>query len=423
MEQQARTRRAVLTAARAEFAERGYSEAKIDRIAERAELTRGAVYSNFPSKRALYLAVLLDGAEPARTRDPSAPPAEHTRSHGQAAEQKRAMEPADEQERAAGHAAEQEPAAGSTAEREHISGLLPATERNDPGRVNQRSPAAELEALDVPGAVEAFARVWLERLPLAYDDNTAGRLRARSLTGVFDDDERGRAALAQLTWLEALLLAVALESCRARGAGRRVRLAELILTMLHGAATLAETAPGFGDAFDVAGACRHLAGLDVADEWNPPYLPYVAPARPVAEAWVSPGAVADELSGRSFEVGDGVVVLLGAGRLGSAEDAVRSARPGEVVIIAVVTDDPAETGALVRLRLNDLATMLRQIFGPAFRPSLRLVLDESGALASAMGATPAFDTETSVRIKNGEIVARSDGRGAGHATAIARETP
>ncbi len=376
MEQQARTRRAVLTAARAEFAERGYPEAKIDRIAERAELTRGAVYSNFPSKRALYLAVLLDGTKPVRERDPWAPVAEH--------------------KRATGHAAEQEQRSGA-----------------DGG----------LEALDVPGAVEAFARLWLERLPLAYDDNTAGRLRARSLTGVFDDDERGRAALAQITWLEALLLAVALESCRARGAGRRVRLAELILTMLHGAATLAETAPGFGDAFDVTGACRHLAGLDVADEWNPPYLPYVAPARPVAEAWVSPGEVVDELSGHSFEVGDGVVVLLGAGRLGSAEDAVRSARPGEVVTVAIVTDDPAETGALVRLRLTDLATMLRQIFGPAFRPSLRLVLDESGALASAIGATPAFDTETSVRIRSGEMVARSDGRGAGHATAIARETP
>ncbi|GAB3413643.1 TetR/AcrR family transcriptional regulator [Flindersiella endophytica] len=64
-EAQERNRAKVLVAARAEFAERGYRDAKIDAIAERAELTRGAVYSNFPGKRALYFAVLADavGAE------------------------------------------------------------------------------------------------------------------------------------------------------------------------------------------------------------------------------------------------------------------------------------------------------------------------------------------------------------------------
>jgi AcrR family transcriptional regulator len=57
-ETQERNRAKVLAAARDEFAERGYRDAKIDAIAERAELTRGAVYSNFPGKRALYFAVL-----------------------------------------------------------------------------------------------------------------------------------------------------------------------------------------------------------------------------------------------------------------------------------------------------------------------------------------------------------------------------
>jgi AcrR family transcriptional regulator len=60
---QERTRERVLAAARTEFLERGFREAKIDVIAERAELTRGAVYSNFPGKRALYLAVLAAEAE------------------------------------------------------------------------------------------------------------------------------------------------------------------------------------------------------------------------------------------------------------------------------------------------------------------------------------------------------------------------
>ncbi|QYN38040.1 TetR family transcriptional regulator [Pseudonocardia sp. DSM 110487] len=60
---QERTRERVLAAARTEFVERGFRDAKIDVIAERAELTRGAVYSNFPGKRALYLAVLAAEAE------------------------------------------------------------------------------------------------------------------------------------------------------------------------------------------------------------------------------------------------------------------------------------------------------------------------------------------------------------------------
>jgi AcrR family transcriptional regulator len=60
---QERNRAKVLAAARAEFTERGFRDAKIDVIAARAELTRGAVYSNFPGKRALYLAVLAEDAE------------------------------------------------------------------------------------------------------------------------------------------------------------------------------------------------------------------------------------------------------------------------------------------------------------------------------------------------------------------------
>ena len=55
---QLRTRAKVLTAARAEFAEHGYGDTTIDRIAARADLTRGAVYSNFPGKRALYFSTL-----------------------------------------------------------------------------------------------------------------------------------------------------------------------------------------------------------------------------------------------------------------------------------------------------------------------------------------------------------------------------
>ncbi|MEW1848224.1 helix-turn-helix domain-containing protein, partial [Nonomuraea angiospora] len=239
-QQQERTRAAVLAAAREEFAERGYADAKVDRIAERAELTRGAVYSNFPSKRALYLAVLVASLGPA--------------------------------------AAEEGPPPSGVAE-----------------------------------ALGAFARVWLERLPLTGDTSAGGRLQSRSLAGVFDD-EPGRTALGQLARLEALLLALALEP-RAPGHARRVRLAELVLTLLSGAGHLAGTAPGFGDPFDVARACRHLAGLDLADTWDPPHLPYIAPARAVRDAWEPPAELPDELTGRrtGFDA-DGVIAVLGTGR-------------------------------------------------------------------------------------------------------------
>jgi AcrR family transcriptional regulator len=70
---QERNRASVLVAARQEFAERGYRDAKIDSIAERADLTRGAVYSNFPGKRALYFTILADDAERAGAPDGTGP--------------------------------------------------------------------------------------------------------------------------------------------------------------------------------------------------------------------------------------------------------------------------------------------------------------------------------------------------------------
>ncbi|GAA0465748.1 TetR family transcriptional regulator [Paractinoplanes deccanensis] len=343
-QQQVRTRASVLAAATAEFAEHGYAEAKVDRIAARAELTRGAVYSNFPSKRSLYLAVLLDS--------------------------------------------------------------LPVPAEDD---------AATAEPVDAASGAEAFARAWLERLPLAGEAPPAGKLRSLSLTGVFDDDP-GRTALAEVTRLESLLLALALESCRARRAGRRVRLAETILTLLNGASHLAQVAPGFGDPFDVARACRQLAGLDAGDTWDPPHLPFVAAARPCRDDWTPPAGLTDEITGAPADLdGDGLVVVLGTGRLSAAEEAVRAARPGDLVTVAIVTADPAESGALVRLRLTALLLCLRRVFGPAFRPSLRLVLDNRAALASALGAEAGEDTEEAVRVAAGQIVARAHGRGAAYA--------
>ena len=340
-QQQERTRAAVLAAARDEFGERGYAEAKVDRIAARAELTRGAVYSNFPSKRALYLAVLLDSVEPAEVAE---------------------------------------------------------------------SPPGLAEALG------AFARGWLDRLPLTGDTAASGNLRLGSLAGVFDD-EPGRTAVAQVMALEALLFGLALESCPPRRPGRRrVRLAELVLTLLDGAGQLAERAPGFGDPFDVASACQHLGGLDLADTWNPPHLPHITPAHAVHETWEPPPALTDRLTGRRIGCdNNGVIVVLGAGRLGAAEEAVRAS---EQVTLAVVTADPAEIGRLVRLRVGDLGGRLRRVFGPNAWPGLRVVLDDDvTTLAAALDIRETDNTEAAVRVEAGTIVARAHGRGAGHAAA------
>ncbi|MBC9712557.1 TetR/AcrR family transcriptional regulator [Streptomyces sp. TRM66268-LWL] len=77
VELQAQNRAKVLAAARAEFAARGFDGAKVDAIAERAGLTRGAVYSNFSGKRALYFSVLAELAQgapaPAANLTPATP--------------------------------------------------------------------------------------------------------------------------------------------------------------------------------------------------------------------------------------------------------------------------------------------------------------------------------------------------------------
>jgi AcrR family transcriptional regulator len=342
-EQQARTRAAVLTAAHQEFAERGYADTTVDRIADRAELTRGAVYSNFPGKRALYLAVLLDTLElPVRPERP---------------------------------------------------------------------------VTDLPAALGAFARAWLDRLPLAGESAADGHLRSRSLTGVIDDDN-GRAAAGGTERLGALLLGLALE--HVAGPDRRVRVAELALTLLAGAGRMAESAPGFGDPFDVADACAHLASLDLGDSWAPAHLPHVQPAERGNQPWHPPAALPDLLTGEPVRfTEDGVLLVLGAHRLSTVEEAVRAAAPGEPVTVAVVSADPAETGRLVRLLLTDLRGCLLSVFPPDTWPALHLVLDEDGAVAAALGVDPADGAEAAARIRNGAITARATTRSAAHAVAAA----
>ncbi|MGC9500119.1 TetR family transcriptional regulator [Streptomyces sp. WG7] len=366
-QQQERTRAAVLTAAKAEFTERGYATAKVDRIAERAELTRGAVYSNFPSKRALYLAVLIDMVERAATEDGT------------------------------------------------VGGIRPSAASRAGGRPHARTSTAE--------ALGTFARIWLERLPLADRSPSAGRAHLGSLTEVLDE-EPIRAAFGQVTRLEALLLALALESLDSRACtetppARQVRRAQLVLRLLDGPGASADPALGFGDPFDIAQACAHLDGLALADTWDPPHLPYVPPARACRDRWEPPCELPDLLSRRmvGFTEG-GVITVLGTHRLEAAEEAVRSARAGDLITVAVTTAAPAEIGRLVQLRIGDFARCLWRAFDPDSRPRLRLVLDERGLLASAVGVPDADDTtEYAVRVRHDTIVTRAQGPGAAHAAA------
>jgi AcrR family transcriptional regulator len=57
-ERQAKTRQALLEAAAAVFAERGFTAASLEEIAERAGYTRGAIYANFADKDELFLTLV-----------------------------------------------------------------------------------------------------------------------------------------------------------------------------------------------------------------------------------------------------------------------------------------------------------------------------------------------------------------------------
>ncbi|WP_431924274.1 TetR/AcrR family transcriptional regulator [Nonomuraea jabiensis] len=469
-QQQERTRAAVLAAAREEFAERGYADAKVDRIAERAELTRGAVYSNFPGKRALYLAVLIDSIGSAAAEE-GPPPSGVAEALGAFARVwlERLPLTGDTaaggklQSRSLSGVFDDEPGRTALGQLARLEALLLALALEPYARSHAVEPHAPSHAVEPhapshglephapsqtlePGAPTHARSHALE--PHAPSQALEPGARSHALESHTRSQalEPGAASLAlepgapsqalephaRNHALEPGAPSRALEP-HARNHAlepgvpshvRRVRLAELVLTLLDGAAHLAETAPGFGDPFDVARACRHLADLDLADTWDPPHLPFVTPARVVRDAWEPPAELPDELTGRRARLdADGVIAVLGTGRLEAAEEAVRAARPGDRITIAVVTGDPAELGRLVRLRLGDLAGSLRRVFGPDPRPGLHVVLDEHAAVASAAGIPDADDaTEAAVRVQAGEIVARAHGRGAAHAAAITRPT-
>ncbi len=355
-ETQERNRTAVLAAARDEFAERGFRDAKVDTIAQRVGLTRGAVYSNFPGKRALYFAVLADLAEQAYPAT------------------------------GAGSYADPGPDGGAYAL-----------------RADEWGSGVGVRTAQTAKALGALALAWVR--PLTDDDRPDRDL----LPELLADDLR--LPYTQLLRLDALLLGLALERLLP-GPSRLVRQAEVVLGTLHGALQLAATAPGFLQPYDVVGACERLAGLPMADRWPEP--PAGPPVRPVEEPWTPP-VVTDLVSGRPFDPPDGVVAVLGLNRLAAAEEAVRRGVPTTVVM---VTGSPQEFGPLARLVVAQLCGPLRQAFPAHAWPDVRVVCDDSGAFARAVGVPAVSDeTETAVRVRDGRITVRADGFAACHAVA------
>ncbi|MFD0201177.1 MULTISPECIES: TetR/AcrR family transcriptional regulator [Saccharothrix] len=343
-EAQERNRARVLDAARAEFAERGFRDAKVDTIAQRAELTRGAVYSNFPGKRALYFAVLADLAERAT------------------------------------------------------------------------APAHPQRGLNRREALGALARAWVTSL--SHD------ALARDLLPEVAAEEATRRPFTQLMKLDALLLSLALEALDPVVAPsdappvRMVRVAEVVLAALHGASGLATAAPGFLEPFDVISACEQLAGLELNDWWAPPTAAVlVGEDRP----WAPPTAVDLVRGSEVTPDDDGVVVVLGLNRLAAVEEAVRA---GARVTLVMVTGTPGELAPLARLVLAQLCVSLRQAFPVEAWPRLRVVCDDTGAVAGAAGVPSVSDeTEVAIRVEGGRVVARAEGSGAGHAVSAGARVP
>ncbi|GAB5499643.1 MAG: TetR family transcriptional regulator [Pseudohongiellaceae bacterium] len=60
------TRRDILDAALSAFSSKGYAATRLEEVAEKAKVTRGAVYHHFVSKSDLYLAVIEDAEKDAQ---------------------------------------------------------------------------------------------------------------------------------------------------------------------------------------------------------------------------------------------------------------------------------------------------------------------------------------------------------------------
>ncbi|MGV9673778.1 TetR/AcrR family transcriptional regulator [Nocardia sp. NPDC003482] len=354
-EQQIRTRRKVLEAAKAEFTARGFRGATVDGIAERADLTRGAVYSNFPGKRALYLSVLAHEAE-------HAPPP-----------------------------AGRKPARTLPAALESFAGTwmqrIPRSTSYDSGGSSQlQSPNLSIDFIPEITSDERLRRPFTQLL--AFDAILLGRAM-QSL--------EGRSEPSTLP--------------------SYVATAESILTILYGATQLSFAAPEFVNAAHVMALCGKVATLDEPPEVDPAPRPGGRGARAVVEAWIAPECV-DLLHNRPARFGARqLIAVLGIDRLATIADALVALPAQFPVTVVIGTADPAETAPLARLAVADVSRSLRHAFPAAALANLQVVVDDSG-VAVACGV-PAVDdgSEAALLVARDHVVTRAEGRAAAAAVA------
>ncbi|WP_430335998.1 TetR/AcrR family transcriptional regulator [Rhodococcus sp. ACT016] len=349
VQQQELNRSRVLTAARAEFSERGFRRATVADIAVRADLTRGAVYSNFPGKRALYLAVLAEEAESA---------GEVVHAH------------ADTPSGALGVFA------STWVER------LPRTNNYEyQGSVQLTSPMLGVDLIPEILTEEHFQRPFAQLVKL-------------------DAVLLGFA-------LERMHQHPHLPGASVRMAG----VAESVLTVLYGASQLSFVAPDFVDPAKVIATCRHITSIAIDDRWTRPDAAEVA-VETVHEEWSCPRAT-DVVRGKPVTIDDGTVAVVGMNRLDHIEHLARTAPNDAPVTAVLVTADAAELAPLARLALADLCRSLRQAFPSPTWPHLQVIVDPDADIAAACGVTNVDDdTEAAVSISDGHIRARSIGPGA-----------
>lgn len=356
---QQRNRDRVLAAAKAEFAERGFRGATVDDIAERADLTRGAVYSNFAGKRALYLAVL-------------------------AAEAEGAPELLD------GRPARTPVAAIGRFARTWVD-RLPGSANYPVGGVAQlRSPMLAHDLIPELVVDECLRGSFVQLIKLD------AILLGLALAGL---DGGGGSVLP----------------------GRWLGIAESVITLLYGATQLSFVAPEFVDRAKVIAACEQMAHHRI-DDTTRATADTVAVAG-VDEPWTPPPCrdlvhtVAADLSGAN------VVAVLGMNKLGAVADILRDQPSGGRTTIAMATADGTEVAQLARLAVSDISRSLRAAFPCPAVPGMQVVLDESGKLARACGVDIVDDdTESAVFVDGERVVARATGAGACRALAKTFDT-
>ncbi|MGY4102892.1 TetR/AcrR family transcriptional regulator [Nocardia sp. R16R-3T] len=351
---QQRNRDRVLAAAKAEFAERGFRGATVDDIAERADLTRGAVYSNFAGKRALYLAVLAAEAEAAPELLDGGPARTPVAAIGRFA-------------------------------RTWVDRLPGSANGPVDGIVQLRSPMLAHDLIPELVVDEYLRGSFVQLIKLD------AILLGLALAGL--DDGAGSVL-----------------------PGRWLGIAESVITLLYGATQLSFVAPEFVDGAKVIAACEQMVHHRIDDGART--MAHIAAVADVYEPWTPPPCrdlvhrAAADLSGGN------VVAVLGMNKLGAVADILRNQPIGGRTTVAMVTADVTEVAQLARLAVSDISRSLRAAFPYPAVPGMQVVLDESGELARACGLDVVDDdTESAVFVDSERVVARATGAGACQALA------